>query len=178
MRVVRMAVVCALLAGSVPPLHAQDKRGASTKPAASTKPDKPRFVNRGQYVEDTKTRLLWQKDGNASGKLNFQQAAEYAKKQKLGGLTGWRVPTRAELEAIFPAVEKPFVDTMYTGQECCGGPHKTDNYSYWTSELDGPPEDDYAYVFHWYAEGGANNCIASKNFVYVRCVHDPVVKRK
>ena len=42
-----------------------------------------------------------------------------------------------------------------------------------TSELDNRLPD-YAYVYQWYAKGGANNCYASRNLVYVRCVRDPV----
>jgi len=35
-------------------------------------------------------------------------------------------------------------------------------------------QKEYAYVYHWYGMGGTNNCYASRNFVYVRCVHDRV----
>src|SRR6185436_1491247 len=52
--------------------------------------EKPRYIDRGEYIEDTTTKLLWQKDGASAGKKNFQQAADYAKGLKLGGLTGWR----------------------------------------------------------------------------------------
>jgi hypothetical protein len=147
-----------------------------TTASAEEPATKPRFISRGEYVEDTSTSLLWQRDGNASGKLNFYQAAEYAKKLKLGGMSGWRVPTRDELAAIFPATDKPFVDTQYTTEPCCDGPHQTGTYSYWTSELDAGV-DDYAYIYQWYAEGAPNNGYASKNYVYVRAVHDPVKKR-
>lgn len=136
----------------------------------------PRFRDRGDYVEDTRTGLLWQKDGDRSGRLNFYEAAEYASELKLGGLSGWRVPTRQELAAVFPAVEAPFEDTKYTEQPCCKGPHEKDFYGYWTSERD-TRRPDYAYVYQWYADGGANNCIASRNHAYVRCVHDPVERQ-
>jgi hypothetical protein len=159
---VALFVVGALAAFSREPLEA---------PQAAEKP-KPRFVDRGDYVEDTLTRLLWQKDGTASGKKNFYEAAEYAKTVKLGGISGWRVPTAKELKSIFPATEAPFTNSKYTSAECCAGPHEF--ASYWTSQLDGRL-DDYAFVYHWYSKGGANNCYASKNFVYVRCVHDPIL---
>jgi len=86
-------------------------------------------------------------------------------------LSNWRVPTIAELATVFPATESPFVDSKYTPNRCCAPPHEY--ASYWTSELDLRMKD-YAFVYHWYADGGANNCYASKNLVYVRCVHDPV----
>lgn len=47
--------------------------------------------------------------------------------------------------------------------------------SYWTSTVD-PRAKDYAFLYQWYGTGGANNCLASKNSAYVRCVHDPIKK--
>ena len=132
-----------------------------------------RFRDRGDYVEDTKTGLLWQKDGAASGKRNYYDAQTYAAGLTLGGLKGWRVPTRAELAAIFPATEAPFTNTKYTPVPCCKGPFEWN--SYWTADVD-PRLPDYAYVYQWYDKGGANNGFASRNFVYVRAVHDPVRK--
>ena len=130
-----------------------------------------RFRDRGEYIEDTKTGLLWQKDGQQSGKMNFYQAADYAKQLKLGGMTGWRVPTKEELAEIFPATDAPFTNTPYNPGQCCGGAIPFD--SYWTSNLD-LSLPDYAYVYHWYAKGGANNCYASRNACNVRCVRGPV----
>ncbi len=132
--------------------------------------NKKRFIDRGDYIIDTQTRLLWQKDGEVSGKMNYFDAAKYARKLKTGGITGWRVPTRKELASIFPA-NAPFTKSKYNPARCCEGPKEF--RSYWTSELD-KRLDDYAYVYHWYSDGGANNCFASRNFVYVRCVHDAV----
>ena len=131
-----------------------------------------RFIDRGEYVQDTKTGLLWQKDGKASGRRNYYQAADYAESLALGGLLGWRVPTREELASIFPARKAPFTNTPYTNQPCCKGPYEW--HSYWTADLDKRLKD-YAYVYHWYGKGGPNNCYASKNYDYVRAVHDPVV---
>jgi hypothetical protein len=148
--------------------------GALGVPAPKELPKQGRFIDRGDYVEDTQTGLLWQKDGIASGKMNFYEAAEYAKKLQLGGLAGWRVPTREELARIFPATEAPFKNTKYTDAPCCKGPFEWN--SYWTSEMD-LRLPDYAFLYQWYAKGGANNCYASKNRVYVRCVHDPVRKK-
>lgn len=136
-------------------------------------PAKPRrFIDRSDHVLDTRTGLLWQKDGDASGKLNYHQAAEYAAKLRLGRMKGWRVPTRDELAEIFPATDRPFTDTKYAKDPA--GPDQMN--SYWTSELD-PERDDYAFVYEWYRDGGANNCYASRNFVYVRCARDPAKRR-
>src|SRR5262245_32889788 len=75
--------------------------------------DSDRFRDAGDYIEDRWTGLLWQKDGDESGPKNFYQAADYAKQLQLGGLTGWRVPTKDELVTIFPATFAPFKDTHY-----------------------------------------------------------------
>lgn len=146
--------------------------GQPSAPAKIIDPNRfQRFIDHGDHVEDTKTGLLWQKDGTQSGKMNFYDAAKYADKLRLGGRDGWRVPTRAELAAIFPATQPPFANTKYTEHPCCQGPHEWN--SYWTSELDNRLPD-YAYLYQWYAKGGANNCFASRNLVYVRCVRDPI----
>ena len=133
-----------------------------------------RFHDAGDYIEDRWTGLLWQKDGTTAGKKNFYEARDYAAGLKLGGITGWRVPKIEECTTIFPANFEPFANAKYNPDRCCGGPEEF--ASIWTSELDLPTKD-YAYVFQWYATGGANNCFASKNYVYVRCVHDPLPAR-
>lgn len=138
-------------------------------PFIPTSTDK--YIDYGEYIKDKRTGLLWQKDGITSGKLNFYQAKEYANKLRLGNVKGWRVPTIKELESIFPALEKPFINTPYTDQKCCKGPYEW--HSYWTSEMD-KSLPDYAFVYEWYQFGEANNCYASKNYDYVRCVHDPL----
>ncbi|MEN8303248.1 MAG: DUF1566 domain-containing protein [Campylobacterota bacterium] len=127
------------------------------------------FIDRGEFVEDTQTGLFWQKDGSQSGFLNFYQAKEYAKNLTLGGVKGWRVPTVKELATIFPAVKQPFINSLYDMQEYNHGKYR--NTAYWSSELDNSMRD-YAYLYHWYGDGGRNNCYASRNYVYVRCVHD------
>jgi hypothetical protein len=146
-----------------------------TAQAAPRPKDQARFQDRGDYVEDTKTGLLWQKDGTELGKHNYQGAKQYAADLTLGGLTGWRVPTRDELAGVFPAVDAPFKNTKYN-EKPYGAKGEGEWNSYWTADLDTRLED-YAYVYQWYAKGGANNCYASKNFVYVRCVRDPDKKK-
>ncbi|MHC4878433.1 MAG: Lcl C-terminal domain-containing protein [Planctomycetota bacterium] len=138
------------------------------RPAVDNSPD-DRFADRGDYVEDSWTGLLWQKHGTESDKLNFSQAADYARDLNLGGRFDWRVPRIEELATIFPATKAPFVDSRYTPERCCAPPHEY--ASYWTSETDKRP--NVAFVYHWYDQGGANNCLANANYVYVRCVHDP-----
>lgn len=158
-------LLCLLLLILIAPAGAQDELPGDTRPFPRPI-DPSRFIDQGEYVEDKQTGLLWQKDGEASGKLNYYQATDYAKALKLGGLEGWRVPTRDEIAAIFPAAE-PFTNTSYKKPPYKEG---AEGYrTYWTSELQGP---DYGWVFQWYYKGGANNCTASTNFCYVRCVRN------
>src|SRR5262245_14952054 len=164
--IVLQAVVVLLLGGSL--LTTSE---AAPVPAPKRRP--PRFRDRGDYVLDTKTGLLWQKDGTASGKRDYHGAKKYAAGLTLGGLTGWRVPTRDELKAIFPAVEAPFKNTKYNKDPYAKGQGEWS--SYWTADLD-TRLPNYAYIYQWYAKGGANNCYTS-NAGYVRCVHDPVKKQ-
>jgi hypothetical protein len=134
---------------------------------------RPRFIDRGDYVEDARTGLWWQKDGAASGRLNYYDAIKYAASLKLGGQSGWRVPSKEELGGIFPALDDPFTNTKYNPAAYQKGQGEWN--SYWTSTLD-TRLPDYAFVYHWYADGGANNCYASRNTAYVRCVRTPVLK--
>lgn len=134
-----------------------------------------RFRDDGDFIEDRWTGLLWQKDGTVAGKKNFYQARDYAADLKLGEMKGWRVPKIEELATIFPATFTPFTNSKYNPDSCCSGPNEF--ASFWTSELD-LRLDDYAFLYQWYAAGGANNCFASKNYAYVRCVHDPLAGKK
>ncbi len=142
--------------------------------ASKGNPVSTRFLDRGSYVEDAKTGLLWQKDGAESGNHNFYDATKYATNLDLGGFVGWRVPTKEELAAIFPAADAPFTNTKYNKDPYSGAVGGV-WVNYWTSNLD-PRLKDYAYVYQWYAAGGANNCIANRNMACVRCVHDPIKK--
>lgn len=142
--------------------------------SSKANPVSVRFLDRGSYVEDSKTGLLWQKDGAESGNHNFYDATKYATNLDLGGFLGWRVPTKEELAAIFPAAEAPFTNTKYNKSPYSGADGGV-WVCYWTSNLD-TRSKDYAFVYHWYAAGGANNCIASRNLSCVRCVHDPIKK--
>jgi hypothetical protein len=160
------AVVILLLGGALP-------AACQAAPIPAPRKAPARFRDRGDYVEDTKTGLLWQKDGTASGKRDYHGAKEYAAGLKLGRLTGWRVPTRGELKAIVPAVEAPFKNTKYNKHPYAKGQGEWS--SYWTADLD-TRLPNYAYIYQWYAKGGANNCYTS-NAGYVRCVRDPVKKK-
>jgi Protein of unknown function (DUF1566) len=162
------------------PVNLTGRAGKVLQPPAVVTPapvppvDGGRFRDHKDFVEDIKTGLLWQKDGSASGKLNFSQALEYAEGLNLGELTGWRVPTPEELAAIFPAVDPPFTNTKYNKNRYHQGSGEWNWY--WTSQRNSR-KADYAYAYRWSASGGQNVCNASRFFFYVRCVHDPVKKK-
>jgi len=178
---VRLARIVESLGQEVAKLHQElralrdenDRLRKQLAGKSSAAPGHERFRDRGAYLEDTRTGLWWQKAGDASGKLNYYDALKYAATLKLGGQYGWRVPTKEELGAIFPALEPPFTNTKYNPAAYQQGTGEW--HCYWTSTLD-PRLPDYAYVYQWYADGGANNCSASKNLAYVRCVRDPIKK--
>lgn len=136
------------------------------KPERPPAPPAARFKDHGEYVEDTDTGLLWQKDGAAAGRFNYYGAYEYAVKLKLGEMAGWRLPTAAELKAIDPAADG-VLPAPTAGAAGGGLP------AFWTGELD-VSTPDHAYLYTWH--GGANNTSASHNRLLVRCVHDPVRK--
>ncbi len=128
-----------------------------------------RYVDRGEYVEDTLTGLLWQKDGDASGRKNFDQAEQYAAELVLADMTNWRLPHGYELASIFPATEIPFIDTLYT--------EVSSSAFYWSSHRVGDRSRNYAYLACWYGEGHMSGVIANANRCLVRCVHDPVTPK-
>jgi len=126
-----------------------------------------RFINHGRYVLDTKTGLSWQRNGYESGRLNYFQAKIYAERLSLNNLKDWRLPTIKELLEIYE--EKDDIPFIYA-------PFLKNKTAYWSSQRS-YSADDYAYLFIW-PEGnkkaGPNGCYASKNWYYVRAVHDPV----
>jgi hypothetical protein len=134
-----------------------------------------RFVDRGDIVEDSQTGLLWQKDGDEFGRMNHPQAVKLAEGVRLGRMPGWRLPTKDELAGIFPATDAPFRDSHYNPNQFA--PNTPGEWvNYWTAE--GSGEDDRATLYHWYGRGGPNGVLGSKNFAFVRLVHDPVKQQR
>ena len=128
-----------------------------------------RFVNHGKFVEDRQTGLLWQRDGDEAGLMDFYEAAAYAKSLNLGTVRGWRLPTADELKTIFPADKPPFINSGYHASI---GP-ETPVKCYWTADTL-LPEKPMARVVPWYADGprAFGRCDGNENSV--RCVHDPI----
>lgn len=138
--------------------------------AESAEEHAARFQDQGDHVADAKTGLLWQKDGSASGRLDYYQAIRYATTLELAGRAGWRLPTPKELAEIYPAAA-PFANTRFHAER----PPPKDRADYWTSATD-PAKPDAALVFPWCPGGAPTSTSASQTRSFVRCVHDPVRK--
>ena len=129
------------------------------------------FKDAGDHVEDLRSGLLWQKDGGASGRVNYYDAIRYATKLKLGERAGWRLPTPAELAGIYPATDTPFTDTKYDPVR----PQTGERADYWTAATD-PAKPDAAMVYPWCPGGKPTSTSASETLSFTRCVHDPIKK--
>ena len=65
-----------------------------------------RFVdNRDGTVTDTQTGLMWTKDANLFGELNWYDAMSRCSSFSISGIGGWRLPSRDELVAIYHAIQ-------------------------------------------------------------------------
>jgi len=69
---------------------------------------------------DNYTRLIWQRDGDATGLVSWEEATSYCENLSLGGYTTWRLPTVRELATLVdeaevaPAInESVFPNTHY-----------------------------------------------------------------
>lgn len=52
-------------------------------------------------VVDTKTGLMWARNGNIAGKkMTWDTAMEWVKTLEIGGYRNWRLPTKEELDAF------------------------------------------------------------------------------
>ncbi len=83
-----------------------------------------RFVDNGNgTVTDTVTGLMWTKDANMFGTLNWDDAMSSCSSFSISGIGGWRLPSKDELVDLYRAIRggHPF-----TGVQ---------SYSYWSSTI-------------------------------------------
>ncbi|WP_052507289.1 DUF1566 domain-containing protein [Desulfonatronovibrio magnus] len=81
-----------------------------------------RFVDNGNgTVTDTVTGLMWTKDANPVGWLNWDDAWRGCSSFSISGIGGWRLPSRDELSAIYHAIQSGH---PFTGVQ---------SYGYWSS---------------------------------------------
>lgn len=65
-----------------------------------------RFVDNGnETVTDTQTGLMWTKHANPFGRLKWNDAMYTCSSFSISGISGWRLPSRDELVAIFHALK-------------------------------------------------------------------------
>ena len=100
------------------------------------KKEEERFIDNGDgTISDTKTRLMWQKEGSQE-RLNYAQAEEFVAELNKEQYPDWRIPTREELESILDLERRePTINPMFECQSA----------GYWSST----PVADYT-SFAWY----------------------------
>ncbi len=62
-----------------------------------------RFIFSDLTAKDKKTGLMWTRDANIAGRMNWDKANDYIKqlnKQKYAGYTDWRLPSKEELGTL------------------------------------------------------------------------------
>ncbi len=65
-----------------------------------------RFVDNGNgTVTDTVTGLMWTKDANPFGRLNWHDAMARCSSFSISGIGGWRLPSKDELVALYHAMQ-------------------------------------------------------------------------
>jgi hypothetical protein len=75
-------------------------------PHFPTPPLKPqRFVDNGDgTVTDTETNLMWTKNADPFGRLNWHDAMSRCSSFSISGIGGWRLPSMDELVALYHAI--------------------------------------------------------------------------
>ncbi len=116
----------------------------------------------GEIVTDSKTKLMWQDNADASSiTRNWQGAIDYCEALNFGGYTDWRLPNINELKSITdrtrnnPAINPAFVNV-------------TTNNNYWSS-TSYIGNTDGAWILSFYY-GYMNAIIKDSGNEYLRCV--------
>jgi hypothetical protein len=139
----------------------------STSALAKAPPGRYTFDTAG-VVYDTLTKLSWQRElpssyspSCAAGTdCTAEEAKTYCSKLSLGGMTGWRLPTRAELLTIADRTETdPAID-----REAFPG---TPSDWFWTSS---PRAGSSGNVWHVYFDSGSSYYNGTSYANRVRCV--------
>ena len=117
-----------------------------------------RFIDNGDgTISDTKTRLMWRKDGSKE-RLTYAQAEEFIAELNREEWTDWRLPTIEELFSLVDFTKRePAVNPMF---EC-------EKASYWSST----PVAGYsnlAWIVYFY-DGNVNNNNRSNRYFVRPC---------
>ena len=76
-----------------------------------------RFVDNGDgTVTDTRTGLMWTKDANPFGRLNWHDAMSRCSSFSISGIGGWRLPSKDELVVFYHAIQggHPFTGVQWS----------------------------------------------------------------
>mgnify|MGYP001616241930 CR=1 FL=1 len=88
----------------------------------------PRFTVSGDCVTDNLTGLMWTKNGNFAGQMDWYSAVDYANNLTLCGYSDWRLPNVNELESLVNADESDTAAWLNTQ-----GFYNVQSYNYWSS---------------------------------------------
>jgi hypothetical protein len=98
--------------------------------------------NTTNIVIDKKMNLLWEDDtASATQNVSYKNALTYCHELNINGLSGWRVPSSAELSTIIDANRTPTIDNSFrhaaTGGYWCNEQKKLTTAVYWIDFSDG-----------------------------------------
>ncbi|SMP83164.1 Protein of unknown function [Desulfonatronum zhilinae] len=98
-----------------------------------------RFLDNGNgTVTDTVTGLMWTKDANPFGRLNWQDAMSRCSSFSISGIGGWRLPSRDELVALYHAIQGGHPFTGVQSSNYWSGTTDSDNTGFaWFVFMDG-----------------------------------------
>jgi Caspase domain./Protein of unknown function (DUF1566). len=118
-----------------------------------------RFVDLGNgIVYDSRTKLLWVKDGNYFGKgMTWDNAKKACKKLVIAGLSGWHLPTKNELASLVDKFYQPTINPVF---DC-------ESSRYWSSTTYAP---DTRRAWLVYFNDGVYNRLRKSSSYYVRAV--------
>lgn len=120
----------------------------------------PSYTDNGTTITDNITGLVWQKQDDDLER-NWADASTFCNTLSLGGLTGWRLPTRMELISIIDyGTFSPAINTAYFPS--------TVSSPYWssTTKAGGAMFADFVH----FADGTAGDYDKSGTIGYTRCV--------
>jgi hypothetical protein len=82
-----------------------------------------RFIEEDGFIKDTKTKLMWDKNGSQE-RLTYAKAEEFVAELNKEQYPDWRIPTREELESILDLTRRnPAINPLF----------KCESSGYWSS---------------------------------------------
>ena len=121
-------------------------------------------MSKAKVITDSKTGLQWTPDLLQAG-MSWEKAQAYVAQLKHGDLSGWRLPTRAELRGLYIAdAGANYIDLMFQLGDCC----------YWSGEVDGA-KSAWAFSFYYGDDLSANRDRSDNNYIRVFAVRSPIL---